>query len=486
MSYVVLRRRSSEGHVLGRCEWFLRIYVFSARPPLLSFEVSWFEKGIRNMDPSVATSDVPSKDPHLPPMHRVGELLAPKAPQDIAAAQVDEGALTDLAIKLASRAARVNTKWVAQQLHLSLSLADQVLVQMCRDGVAEETMQTSQGISHYRITQRGGEQAARLLEVCGYIGPAPVRLETYAAMLRWQFANTPPVRPEHVTAALSGLVLSPKAMQLAGLAVSSGRSLFVYGPSGNGKSSVGRQIHAAVPGDYWIPYAISVGTNVIRLFDEQSHQRVDVQGERPGTIDQRWVRIRRPLIIVGGELTIELLDLVYSPTLRYYEAPPHLKSNGGVFLVDDFGRERVSPEQLLNRFITPMEYQIDYFTLCTGQKIQLPLRHVLIIATNLDPERVTDPAFLRRMGYRLYLGPPTPEEYARIFQLYAQRVGAAVAAEAIDGLLERYRAQNRELRCCEPRDLIERARDICRFHGRPFELTAKILDLAWIGYFGNQ
>jgi SpoVK/Ycf46/Vps4 family AAA+-type ATPase len=146
----------------------------------------------------------------------------------------------------------------------------------------------------------------------------------------------------------------------------------------------------------------------------------------------------------------------------------------------------VSAEQLLNRFITPMEHQVDYFTMITGQKIQVPLRHVLIIATNLNPERVTDPAFLRRMGYRLYLGPPTPEEYVRIFQAYAQRQKAAVPPGMIDVLLARYRMQNRELRACEPRDLIERARDICRYESKPLELTPEVLDLAWTGYFGSE
>jgi predicted ATPase with chaperone activity len=404
----------------------------------------------------------------------------------MAAARLEEGVLTDLAVRLAYAVARFNTDWVCKQLHLSLPLVQELLEEVCREGLVEETMRTNEASSHYRITDRGREHAARLREVCGYVGPAPVRLEAYAAMLRWQFANTLPVRPDHVAAALSGLVLSPRAAQLAGLAVSSGRSLFVYGPPGNGKSSFGRQIHAALPGDYWIPHAISLGDSVIRLFDPHVHQRVEVVGERPGTVDQRWVRIRRPLVVVGGELTLDLLDLIFIPSQRYYEAPPHLKANGGVFLVDDFGRERVSPDQLLNRFITPMEYHVDYFTLRTGQKIQLPLRHVLIIATNLGLETVTDPAFLRRMGYRVYLGPPTPEQYAQIFQLYAQRHGGAVAPEVIDQLLERYRAQNRELRSCEPRDLIERARDICRFQGRPLELTPKVLDLAWIGYFGNE
>ncbi len=438
------------------------------------------------MDPRVGTGEAPSKDPHVLPMLRVGDLLAPKAPQDIASARLEEGALTDLAVKLAHTVSRFTTDWVGKSLHLSLPLVREILEQLCREGLLEETMRTSEASSHYRITQRGREHAGRLMEVCAYIGPAPVSLEAYAAMLRWQFANTPPVRPEHVAAALSKLVLSPEAAELAGLAVSSGRSLFVYGPPGNGKSSLGRQIHAALVGDYWIPYCISVSNSVIRLFDEQCHQRVEIPGEHSGAIDHRWARIRRPLVIVGGELTLEFLDLIYSPALRYYEAPPHLKANGGVFLVDDFGRERVSPDQLLNRFITPMEYQIDYFTLRTGQKIQVPLRHVLIIATNLSPEVVTDPAFLRRMGYRIYLGPPTPEQYARIFHAYAEREGVAVAPEVMERVLERYRAQNREMRSCEPRDLIERARDICHFHGRPLELTPKVLDLAWIGYFGNE
>jgi hypothetical protein len=438
------------------------------------------------MDQTVATNDAPTKDRKMPPMFRLGELAAPKAPQTIAAALVEKSALTELALKHAFTTARFSTDSMAKALHLSLPLAAAVIDLLCREALVEETMKTDQLRSHFRITDQGRTQGTHAMEVCSYVGPAPVSLESYAAMLRWQFAHTPPVQPEHVNAALAGLVLSPEAVQLAGLAISSGRSLFLYGPSGNGKSSIGRQLHTALPGDYWIPYCLSVGNTIIRVFDEQIHQRVEVAEEKPGTIDRRWVRIRRPLVIVGGELTLDLLDLIYSPALGYYEAPPHLKANGGVFLVDDFGRERIAPEQLLNRFITPMEHQIDYFTLRTGQKIQVPLRHVLIIATNMSLEKVTDPAFLRRMGYRLNLTAPTPEQYTRIFQNYAHRRGVAVAPEVVDRLLERYRAENRELRACEPRDLIERSRDICRFRSKSLELTPEVLDLAWIGYFGSE
>jgi DNA-binding PadR family transcriptional regulator len=427
----------------------------------------------------------PSKDRHLQPMITVGDIPAPKAPHTIAEARLDDTTLSDLAVKLANTYNRFTVDNVCQRLRVSPDLADAVLQKLLEEGLIEQSMLSSEAKTRYKITERGHRHAERAMEVCAYLGPAPVSLDAYSAMLRWQFANTPEVKPDHVLSALSGLVLPKQAIQLAGLAVSSGRSLFIYGPSGNGKTSIGRQIHGALSGDYWIPFCISVRDSIIRLFDEQVHERVAVPGSDYSTVDQRWVRIKRPLVVVGGELTLEYLDLVYSPSLRYYEAPPHLKSNGGVFLVDDFGRERISPIQLLNRFITPMENHIDYFTLSTGQKIQVPLRHVLIIATNLSPETVTDPAFLRRMGYRLLLDAPSPEDYGRIFTAYAQKQGTGVAPEVLNSLLERYKRENRELRACEPRDLIERSRDICEFASKPLELTPEVVNLAWTGYFGT-
>jgi hypothetical protein len=432
------------------------------------------------------TAEATAKDPNLPPLYRAGSVIAPKAPQDLASTGLPPNVLADLLVKWGFTENRFTTEWVSEHLHVSPALARQVLERVCMDGNMEQLWQTGEGGHHYRITAEGRATASRLMEICGYVGPAPVSLESYAAMLRFQFANMRQVKAEQVTAALTGLVIDPKAAQLAGLAVSSGRSLFLFGPPGNGKSSVGRKLHAALPGGYWIPYAISVGNDIIRLYDDQTHERIKINGDGVAAIDQRWIRIRRPLVVVGGELTLESLDLIYSPALHQYEAPPHLKANGGVFLVDDFGRERVSPDQLLNRFITPMEYSIDFFTLRTGQKIQLPLRHVLIIATNLSPEIVTDPAFLRRLGYRVYLGNPTPEQYSQIFLQYAEKKGMTVAPELLAELLARYRAQNREPRACEPRDLIERAFDICRFEGKSPELTREVLDLAWLGYFGDR
>ncbi|HKB04216.1 MAG TPA: hypothetical protein VKD90_18475 [Gemmataceae bacterium] len=435
---------------------------------------------------TATTTDAPARDPNLPPLVKIGDVIAPKAPTTLESMPEERTTLNEMAVRLAATVARFTTDWAAKQLKLSMPLTRDLLGDLAQEGLIEELWQTGTGSAHYRISENGRNLSARLMEACGWVGSCPVTLEQYSAYLKWQFTNAPAVKPEHVSASLSNMVLPKKSAQLAGLAVSSGRSLFVYGPSGNGKSSVGRNIHAALQGDYWIPYCIAVGSTVIRVFDEQAHQKVELTGDKADLIDSRWVRIRRPMVVVGGELTLDMLDLIYSPSFKFYEAPPHLKANGGVFLVDDFGRERVTPEQLLNRFITPMEHSFDYFTLRTGQKICMPLKHVLIIATNLTPETVTDPAFLRRMGYRLYLGPPTTEQYIKIFKNYAARNGTDVNPELIDKLLVRYKEQNRELRACEPRDLIERCKDICSFHNRPLEITQKVLDLAWTGYFGEQ
>jgi hypothetical protein len=433
-------------------------------------------------DSPVATAD----KSQLPKMVPHGTIMVPEAPRDLPSTSMDANTLCDLVIKLAYTVPQFTTDWATRHLHLPVPIVQDLLEQLRSDQMLDVRGQVGPFNFRYAISQRGCERAIRMLDICGYIGPAPVTLEAYRAMLEWQIANYPPVDLERVTSALAELVISEDALQLAGLAVSSGRSLFIYGQPGNGKTSLGRLVHSAVQGDLWIPHCIGFENTVIRVFDPQCHQPVDATLERSGPIDQRWVRIRRPLIVVGGEVTLESFDLIYSNSLRYYEAPLHVKANGGTFLIDDFGRERADPLELLNRWITPLEHRIDYLTFRTGQKIQVPILQNWIIATNLSPDTVTDPAFLRRIGYRLYLGPPTPEQYARIFERYVQRAGASASPALITRLLDRYRAEGRELRGCEPRDLIERAHDICRFRKQPMELNEEILDLAWKGYFGNK
>ncbi len=422
----------------------------------------------------------------------------PAAPEQLEETGVDQQVLSDLLLRLAFTVPSFSTKWAAEQACLPMNLIEELGWQLKQDHLLEILGQDGPFNYTYAATQRGREQAVRLMDFCGYIGPAPVSLQAYTTMLKRQSEGRRRVSLEDVRQALEPLVLPDDAVEVATLAAASGRSLFLFGPAGNGKTSLGRLLHSVFAGELWIPHCINIGGSIIRLYDPTVHQAVAVAGlseagykseagsNAPSAkADRRWICIRRPFLIAGGEMTIEELDLAYSPSLRFYEAPPHVKANGGTFLIDDFGRQRVDPHDLLNRWIIPLESQTDHLTLHTGQKIQIPFLLMLIVATNLTVSDVADPAFLRRMGYRLHLDYPTPENYAKIFRQYVQREEFDMSNGMVESVLERYRAEGRHLRASEPRDLIERSRDICRLRHQPFELDDDIMDVAWRGYFGN-
>jgi len=432
---------------------------------------------------SPATPQLPAD---LPKLIDLGGIACPAIPEAVEDTGLDAAFIRDLGLRLANSVPNFTTDWAAGQLCLPMQIVDEAFWQMKDDKLVEILGQKGPFSYQYAITGRGREHAQRLLEISGYVGPAPVSLESYTALLDWQIAQRPLVTSQAVRDTISELVMPEHSVQVAELAVSSGRSLFLFGPAGNGKTSLGRMLHNAIDEDLWIPHCINIGNNVIRILDDQSHEVVDPPADSAGKVDRRWVRIRRPMVVVGGEMTIESLDLSYSKALRFYEAPMHVKANGGTFLIDDFGRQRVDPAELLNRWIIPMEHQVDHLTLHTGQKIIMPFRLMLIVATNLSVDSVADPAFLRRMGYRLHLDKPTPEIYRKIFRNYAARFGIEVSSELLSKLLERYEREDRDLRCSEPRDLVERVRDACRLRGEDLRIDQQLLDIAWAGYFGNQ
>lgn len=425
--------------------------------------------------------------PHLPRLIEQEGVLCPEAPADVYATGIPAQNISDICLKAAYTVPAFTSEWVAGQMHLPMPLVEDLLQQGKAEQLLEVLGQLGPFNHRYAITDRGRERARRLLEICGYIGPAPVSLDQYTSMIDWQLAQFPRITYELVTQALAPLTVPEEDVYTAALAVMSQRSLFLSGPPGNGKTSIAHCLHNAIIGDLWIPFTIGIGNDIIRVYDPQCHELADLDLAQPWKIDRRWVRIKRPLIVAGGEMTIEALDLSFSEALKFYEAPLHFKSNGGTFVIDDFGRQRVSPSELLNRWIIPLEHRIDYLSLHTGLKIQVPFRQMLVVATNLDPNRVMDPAFLRRMGYRMEVQGPTAERYREIFNRYAEeKHGVRVPPALIDRLLTRYNKENRELRSCEPRDLIERVGDICKLKRQPMELNDEFLDLAWCGYFGMK
>ncbi len=395
--------------------------------------------------------------------------------------------LANLALKIAFMVPTFTTSWIAERMCLAHGVTGDLLAKMRTDKLIENLGEVGHLDYRFCITDSGRERARRLFEISGYVGPAPVSLEAYQAVLEYQLATLPKLDPRTVMDALEPLVLPRTVKEVAGFAGSSGRSLFIYGPPGNGKTTLGHLLHDALAGEMWVPYAISLENTVVRVFDPRIHEEVPlptIDGESPAH-DRRWIRVRRPFVVASGEMTLESLDLGYTSEHGYYEMPLHIKANGGIFLLDDLGFQRSSPKELLSRWIFPLERHIDYLTLNTGQKITVPFRQMLIVSTNMDPEKVMSPAFLRRMGYRLYLGNPNAEDYATILREYAARWNTSIEDASLEHLLQRYENEGRPMRACEPRDLIERARDICKFRSTDLALTPEILDLAWTSYFGN-
>jgi len=415
--------------------------------------------------------------------------LRPAAPTTLEAAGLTFELATDLVLKTLHRATELSGAEVARRLGLLFTIVGPSLDQMKVQQLCEITGGPSLGgpSFRYRLTDAGHARARRLFDRNQYVGLAPVSVAQYKEYTE-EFRRAVPrtVTSEEVRAAFAHLGVGDRVVDEIGPAVNSGHSIFMYGPPGNGKTIMSQAIRGLLSGTIAVPHALHVEGNVIRFFDPSIHERVRTEAvERDEVMyDRRWIECRRPMVAVGGELTLEDLSLAFNPRSGVYRAPVQMLANGGVLLIDEFGRQRCHPRDLLNWWMVPLESGLETLTLQSGERIEIPFFPLVIFSTNLRPADLVDEAFLRRIQYKIYAQSPTPENYVRIFEQACEERGIQFELSLVEHLLDRvYKTRGIELRGCHPRDLINQALSLASYRRVPRRLTAELLDEAAASYF---
>jgi predicted ATPase with chaperone activity len=340
----------------------------------------------------------------------------------------------------------------------------------------------------YQLTDLGRERARRFMDHCTYFGAAPVSLIDYIISVKAQSLERQRPSVDDLKRAFGDILVGERMLRRLGPAINSGRGLFLYGAAGNGKTTIAERVTRAFGQYIWIPRAIGVDGEIIRLFDPVNHEEAPAEAKTGlldhSKIDRRWVRIYRPTIVVGGELTMDSLEVTLNRSTGISEAPLQLKSNCGTLVIDDFGRQKMSTDTLLNRWIVPLEKRFDYLNLPNGKKIQVPFDQLIVFSTNLEPRDLVDEAFLRRIPYKIEVVDPTEAEFRELMKLMCRRLGFDYEEEPVNYLIEtHYRKIGRSFRCCQPRDLLQQVKNYCMFRKSPLKLTNENFDLAVENYF---
>ncbi len=415
----------------------------------------------------------------------------PSAPQSLEETGLSLDLLLQLTLKHMHFAGELTGSELARRLGLRFSAIEPAIHALKSQHQIEIVGGSMVGSAsyRYRITDAGRTRVTIFLEHNQYVGFAPVPLSRYVAYLHdWKKMAPRSATRARVRDAFQHLVLGQRVLDQLGPAISAQHSLFVYGPPGNGKSVISQGIRNLLDGDIAIPHALEVEGQIVRLFDPVNHIELPLP-ESDGLAldappDLRWVRCRRPLVTVGGELTLDALELSYNAKSGFYQAPVQATANGGVLVIDDFGRQQFEPRQFLNRWIVPLESRVDFLTLQTGQKFELPFAVLLVFATNLQPSTLVDEAFLRRIHYKVFAESPTVQEFRKIFEGCCLQRGLPYDDGLVEGLLDGfYRPRGIALRGCHPRDLIDQALSLADYLGKPPRLTAELLEAACEGYF---
>ena len=419
--------------------------------------------------------------------------MAPSTPEE---AGLSLDLLTQLALKTLHFAGELSGAELARRLGLNFSVVDQALDFLKAQRQVEIAGGTMVGRAsyRYRISDAGRARATLFLETNHYVGVAPVPFEQYRRyMLDFQGSAPQVATRDRVRDAFKHLVISQHVLDQLGPAINSGHSMFVYGPPGNGKTVISQSIRKLLDGTIAIPHAILVEGSIIRLFDPVNHEPVESVEDADQSLDlgsredRRWIRCRRPMVMVGGELTLEQLELSFNTTTGFYRAPVQAIANGGVLVIDDFGRQQVAPRDLLNRWIVPLESRVDFLTLQSGQKFELPFMVLVIFATNIKPAELVDEAFLRRIHYKVFAESPTVAEFMQIFENCCKERNVGFDRTLIEHLLQSYyKPRKIALRGCQPRDLLDQVLSLADYRGEPRRMTAELLQSACASYFVDE